>query len=51
MTRVPVVVLTGHLGSGKTTMLNFLLRRPGARVGVIVNDFGAVNIDAGLVSG
>jgi G3E family GTPase len=49
--RVPVVVLTGHLGSGKTTMLNFLLRRPGARVGVIVNDFGAVNIDAGLVSG
>jgi G3E family GTPase len=48
---VPVVVLTGHLGSGKTTMLNFLLRRPGARVGVIVNDFGAVNIDAGLVSG
>ncbi len=32
-------------------MLNFLLRRPGARVGVIVNDFGAVNIHAGLVSG
>ncbi|WP_344606941.1 CobW family GTP-binding protein [Sporichthya brevicatena] len=49
--RVPVVVLTGHLGSGKTTLLNFLLRRPGARVGVIVNDFGAVNVDAGLVSG
>lgn len=49
--RVPVVVLTGHLGSGKTTMLNFLLRRPGARVGVIVNDFGSVNVDAGLVSG
>lgn len=49
--RVPVVVLTGHLGSGKTTLLNYLLRRPGARVGVVVNDFGAVNIDAGLVSG
>lgn len=49
--RIPVVVLTGHLGSGKTTLLNFLLRRPGARVGVIVNDFGAVNVDAGLVSG
>lgn len=46
-----MVVLTGHLGSGKTTMLNFLLRRPGARVGVIVNDFGAVNVDAGLISG
>jgi G3E family GTPase len=49
--RVPVVVLTGHLGSGKTTLLNFLLRRPGARVGVIVNDFGSINVDAGLVSG
>jgi G3E family GTPase len=49
--RIPVVVLTGHLGSGKTTLLNFLLRRPGARVGVIVNDFGAINVDAGLVSG
>ncbi len=46
-----MVVLTGHLGSGKTTLLNFLLRRPGARVGVVVNDFGSVNVDAGLVSG
>jgi len=48
---VPVVILSGHLGSGKTTLLNHLLRQPGARVGVIVNDFGEVNIDAGLVSG
>ncbi|MGQ0847237.1 MAG: CobW family GTP-binding protein [Sporichthyaceae bacterium] len=49
--RVPVVVLTGHLGSGKTTLLNFLLRRPGARMGVVVNDFGAINVDAALVAG
>ena len=49
--RVPVVALTGHLGAGKTTLLNHLLRQPGARVGVVVNDFGAVNVDAGLVSG
>jgi G3E family GTPase len=49
--RIPVVVLTGYLGAGKTTLLNFLLRRPGARVGLIVNDFGTVNIDAGLVTG
>jgi G3E family GTPase len=49
--RVPVVTLTGHLGAGKTTLLNHLLQQPGARVGVIVNDFGDVNVDAGLVTG
>ncbi|MGW2092254.1 CobW family GTP-binding protein [Promicromonospora sukumoe] len=49
--RVPVVVLTGHLGAGKTTVLNHLLQQPGARVGVVVNDFGEINVDAGLVTG
>lgn len=49
--RVPVIALTGHLGAGKTSMLNHLLRRPGARLGVVVNDFGALNVDAALVSG
>ncbi|MBK0419047.1 GTP-binding protein [Leucobacter sp. CSA1] len=48
---IPVIALTGHLGAGKTTVLNHLLRRPGARVGVVVNDFGAINVDAGLVTG
>lgn len=48
---VPVVALTGHLGAGKTTVLNHLLRAPGARVGVVVNDFGAINVDAALVTG
>ncbi|MCP3426392.1 GTP-binding protein [Rothia sp. AR01] len=48
---VPVIALTGHLGAGKTTVLNHLLHRPGARVGVIVNDFGEINVDAGLITG
>jgi G3E family GTPase len=49
--RVPVIALTGYLGAGKTTVLNHLLRAPGARVGVVVNDFGAINVDAALVTG
>ncbi len=48
---VPVVAVTGYLGAGKTTLLNHLLRRPGARLGVVVNDFGQVNVDAMLVTG
>jgi G3E family GTPase len=49
--RVPVIALTGYLGAGKTTVLNHLLGAPGARVGVVVNDFGAINVDAALVTG
>lgn len=51
MPQLPAIVLSGYLGAGKTTVLNHLLRHPGARLGVIVNDFGAVNVDASLVSG
>ncbi|ROR95894.1 G3E family GTPase [Salana multivorans] len=49
--RVPVVAVTGYLGAGKTSLLNHLLRRPGARLGVVVNDFGELNVDAALVAG
>ncbi|WP_370295627.1 GTP-binding protein, partial [Rossellomorea marisflavi] len=48
---IPVVVLTGYLGAGKTSILNRLLTRPGTRVGVIINDLGKINVDTGLVTG
>ncbi|MFT0846939.1 GTP-binding protein [Actinomycetaceae bacterium L2_0104] len=49
--RIPVIALTGFLGAGKTTVLNHLLRAPGARLGVIINDFGSINVDSALVEG
>ncbi|MCT1615050.1 GTP-binding protein [Kocuria indica] len=48
---LPVLILTGYLGSGKTTVLNHFLATGGARIGVIINDFGDVNVDAALVAG
>jgi G3E family GTPase len=52
MRRIPVVVVAGFLGAGKTTLLNHLLAHSlDARIGVVVNDFGAVGIDAMLVGG
>lgn len=43
---IPVIALTGYLGAGKTTLLNHVLRAPGARIGVIINDFGELNVDS-----
>ena len=47
---IPVLLLTGYLGSGKTTLVNRILtNKRGVKFAVIVNDIGEVNIDADLI--
>ena len=49
---IPVIVIGGYLGVGKTTLVNHLLRHAqGQRIAVLVNDFGSINIDSELVTG
>lgn len=50
MSPLPITVISGYLGAGKTTLINRLLGEDhGLRLMVIVNDFGAINIDADLL--
>ena len=52
LAKIPATIVTGFLGSGKTTLLsNILKNAAGKRIAVIVNEFGAVDIDATLLKG
>lgn len=47
---IPILLLTGYLGSGKTTLVNYILSNErGIKFAVIVNDIGEINIDADLI--
>lgn len=51
MTAVPILLVTGYLGAGKTSVVNhLLLNSDGRRIAAIVNDFGEINIDADLLA-
>ena len=50
--KLPVTVITGFLGSGKTTLISHLMRNPGGRrLAVVVNEFGEVGVDGDILRG
>ncbi|MEM1313722.1 MAG: cobalamin biosynthesis protein CobW [Pseudomonadota bacterium] len=52
LTKIPVTVVTGFLGSGKTTLIRHLMQNPqGKRLAVVVNEFGDVGVDGEILKG
>ena len=50
LAKVPVTVITGFLGSGKTTLIRHLMRNPGGkRLAIVVNEFGALGVDGDIL--
>lgn len=48
--KIPVTLITGYLGSGKTTLMNELLKmQSNKKIAIVVNDMGTINIDAALI--
>jgi cobalamin biosynthesis protein CobW len=50
LTKIPVTVITGFLGAGKTTLMRHLMQNPqGKRLAVVVNEFGTLGVDGGIL--
>jgi cobalamin biosynthesis protein CobW len=50
LTKIPVTVITGFLGSGKTTLISKMMQNPqGKRLAVLVNEFGDVGVDGDIL--
>ena len=52
ITKIPVTIITGFLGSGKTTLISQLMKNPlGKKLAVIVNEFGDIGVDGEILKG
>ena len=50
LAKIPVTVITGFLGAGKTTLIRHLMANPqGKRLAVLVNEFGALGVDGAIL--
>ena len=50
LSKLPVTVITGFLGSGKTTLIRHLMQNPGGkRLAIVVNEFGDVGVDGEIL--